>query len=187
MKYIIKTNLAEVLSKVDFLKSDIKAEITLGFQKGFLESIRTIIGKTPRRKAIMISGPEAGWEGVLQASIAGELANMVGVSFSGGVTPAQYSLTKFIQLGPEMWEGDIGVSGEHPYAYYVEFGNAEGGSEITPKTKKVMHWEDQARGEVFAHKVRAYPPFGMFSNSLPQIQTIMAEEMGKAVAKAMEK
>ena len=185
MKYIIKTNLAEVLSKVDFLKSDIKAEITVGFTKGFLESIKTIIDKTPRRKAIMVSGPEAGWEGVLQANIAGSYAGDLGVSYSGG--SAEYSLTKIIQLGPQIWEGEIGVSGEHPYAYYVEFGNAGGGPEIAPKTKKVLHWEDQVRGEVFAHKVKAYSPFGMFTNSLPQIQVIVAEEMDKALAKAMEK
>jgi len=187
MKYQIETNLAEVISEIDFLKSDIKAEITVGFTRGFLKSIQTIIDKTPRRKAIMVSGPEAGWEGVLQASIAGEFTYMEAIPYSGGLTPSQFSLTKIIQLGPQIWEGQIGVSGEHPYAYYVEYGNAGSGEYIYPKNKSVMHWVDQMRGEVFAHKVKAFPPFGMFSNSIPQIQIIVAEEMEKAISRALEK
>ena len=185
MKYQIETNLAEVMSKVDFLKENIKKEISTGFRAGFLASIKTIIDKTPRRKAVMESGPEAGWEGVLQANIAGEFAADLGISSSGGSTG--YSLTKIHLMGPDIWEGSIGVSAEHPYAYYVEYGNAGSGEYIYPKNKSVMHWVDQMRGEVFAHKVKAFRPFGMFSNSIPQIQIIVAEEMEKAISRALEK
>lgn len=184
MKYTVKTNIAEVLSEIEFAKENIKAQITEGFTEGFIRSLKAIIDKTPRRKAVMISGPEAGWEGALQGTIAGPFAQDLGVSFTGS---AEHSLTKILQLGPEAWVGDIGVSGDHPYAYYVEYGNAGSGPEIFPKRAKVLHWEDQERGEVFAHKVKAFPPFGMFTNSLPQIQTIMPESLEKALARALEK
>ena len=60
------------------------------------------------------------------------------------------------------------VIADKPYAYWLEYGNDQGGPYIYPKTAKALHFFVDGQ-EVFAKKVRSHGPYWFMRDSQEEV------------------
>ena len=193
IQFQVTSNINEFLGEFKANKAKIYEAITQQHREATKDSAEAVVKRTPRRKSVITwhtNAPnpitEIGWQGVLQASIAGPFAAELGVSWTGG-NPMGDSLTRVmppILTGTEsIWDGYVGTS--LFYWPYVEYGNGPG--EIRPRKADNLVWADSSG----LHRVKSVPPskygpVGMFANSRQDMQRILDARMVSAVRSAVE-
>jgi len=193
IQFQVTSNINEFLGEFKANKAKIYEAITQQHREATKDSAEAVVKRTPRRKSVITwhtNAPnpvtEIGWQGVLQASIAGPFAAELGVSWTGG-NPMGDSLTRVMPptlTGTEsIWDGYVGTS--LFYAHWVEDGNG-GGAWIYPAKKDgKLVWTDGG-GLHRVEKVKSHGPVGMFAYSKNDMQQILDARMLSAVRSAVE-
>jgi hypothetical protein len=192
VQFQVTTNVNDFLGELKVNKAKLYEAITQQHREATKDSAAAVIKRTPRRKNVITWHTNApnpvtqiGWQGVLQASIAGPFAAELGVSWTGG-NPLADSKTRVeapaLSGTESTWDGYVGTS--LFYWQWVEYGNG-GGIDIRPTKADNLVWADGS-GLHRVKSVRSHGPVGMFANSLQDMQRILDARMLSAVRSAVE-